>query len=163
VLWENLSDGDADNDPFIVSVRGPDHYALGHIPGAVNIPWRTVAGLENLAKLPTDRQIVVYCYTGHTGQVATTVLGALGYNVSNLKFGMMGWTEDSEVLATAHFGADAQRDYRLESAAGEGDVGPEPVQLPASGGTLFPVWLVLLAGGLSTLGSGLVLRRRWTN
>ena len=36
-LWENLSDGDPDNDPFILSVRSPQHYEIGHIPGAINI------------------------------------------------------------------------------------------------------------------------------
>ena len=100
-LFENLSDGDDSNDPLIVSVRAPEHYALGHIEGAINIPWRTIADDASLAMLPTDGSpIVVYCYTGHTGQVAATILRALGYNVQNLKFGMMGWSDNSEVVAT---------------------------------------------------------------
>ncbi|RME80636.1 MAG: rhodanese-like domain-containing protein [Caldilineae bacterium] len=98
-LFENLNDGDPDNDPFILSVRAPEHYQLGHVPGAINIPWRTIAQPENLAKLPPDRPIVVYCYTGHTGQVATTILNLLGYDAVNLKFGIMGWTLDDNVLA----------------------------------------------------------------
>ena len=53
-LFENLNDGDASNDPFVLSVRTPDHYAIGHIAGATNIYWREVAKPENLAKLPTD-------------------------------------------------------------------------------------------------------------
>jgi rhodanese-related sulfurtransferase len=166
-VWENLSDGDAENDPFILSVRSAEHYALGHIPGAVNIPWRALAKAENLAKLPTDRNIATYCYTGHTGQVSAVVLGVLGYDVSNIKYGMMGWTEDDEVLATARFGPDEQRDYRVESMAGAGGAEPapepEPAELPAAGGTLSPAWLVLLAGGFSSLGAGLVLRRRLAN
>jgi rhodanese-related sulfurtransferase len=171
-VWENLSDGDADNDPFILSVRGADHYALGHIPGAVNIPWRSVAETENLAMLPTDQNITAYCYTGHTGQVATTILGVLGYDVSNIKYGMMGWTEDDDVLATARFSPDVQRDYRLEgqaaSAQASGGAAAEssssqPTQLPTAGGSVFPAWLVLLVGGLGSLGAGLILRRRWAN
>jgi rhodanese-related sulfurtransferase len=119
-LYENLNDGDTSNDPFIVSVRGADHYALGHVPGAINIPWKNIAETDNLAKLPTDQQIVVYCYTGHTGQIATTVLNLLGYDAVNLKFGIMGWTKDDEVLATKRFGPDTdQRDYRLETEANE--------------------------------------------
>ena len=119
-LYENLNDGDASNDPFIVSVRSSDHYALGHIPGAINIPWRNIAKPESLMQLPTDRQIVVYCYTGHTGQVTQAVLGALGYDVINLKSGMMGWTKNDEVLATTRFGPDTdQRDYPLETEANE--------------------------------------------
>jgi rhodanese-related sulfurtransferase len=119
-LYELLNDGDEDNDPFVVSVRGADHYALGHIPGAVNIPWRTIAQPESLAQLPTDKQIVVYCYTGHTGQVAQAVLGTLGYDAVNLKFGIIGWTKNDEVLGTTRFGPTTdQRDYPLETEVNE--------------------------------------------
>ena len=68
------NDGDDTNDPFIVSVRAPGDYALGHIPGAINIPWKTIVDVENLKKLPTDQPIVIYCYTGHTGGLATMAL-----------------------------------------------------------------------------------------
>jgi rhodanese-related sulfurtransferase len=102
-LYENLTDGDESNDPLIVSVRAAEHYALGHIEGAINIPWKSIADPESLAMLPTDRPIVVYCYTGHTGEVAATLLRMFGYDVTNLKFGMMGWTNDDEVLATARY------------------------------------------------------------
>ncbi|GAB4542115.1 MAG: hypothetical protein Kow0063_33680 [Anaerolineae bacterium] len=163
-LWENLSDGDADNDPFILSVRKPEDYAKGHIPGAVNISLKDLAKPENLAKLPADKNIAAYCYTGHTGQIATTVLGMLGYNVSNIKYGMMGWTEDDEVLATTRFGPDTeQRDYRVESAAEmemEEAAQEEPAELPATGAAAFPVGLVGLVAGLSSLVAGLALRRR---
>ncbi len=104
-LFENLSDGDTSNDPFIVSVRAPDVYALGHIEGAINIPWKTIADPGNLAMLPTDQPIVVYCYTGHTGQVAATLLKSFGYDVQNLKFGMMGWSDDLDVVGTTPFSA----------------------------------------------------------
>ncbi len=119
-LYENLNDGDTSNDPFIVSVRKAEHYALGHIPGAINIGWKNIAETDNLAKLPKDKQIVVYCYTGHTGQIAATVLNLLGYDALNLKFGIMGWTKDDDVFAQTRFGPDtAQRDYRLETEPNE--------------------------------------------
>jgi rhodanese-related sulfurtransferase len=106
-LYENLTDGDESNDPFIVSVRAPEDYALGHIEGAVNIPWKTIADPGNLAMLPTDQPIVVYCYTGHTGQVAAALLRIFGYDVQNLKFGMMGWSDDPTVVATTPFSSAA--------------------------------------------------------
>lgn len=102
-LYENLTDGDETNDPFILSVRKPEDYAKGHIPGAYNIFWKEIVKPENLAKLPTDRQIVTYCYSGHTGEAAATFLRLLGYDVTNLKYGMMGWTDDLEVLAQEPF------------------------------------------------------------
>ena len=118
-LFTNLNDGDDSNDPFIVSVRSADHYALGHVPGAINIGWKAIAQPENLAKLPTDKQIVVYCYTGHTGQIATTVLNLLGYDAINLKFGMMGWAHDDAVLATARYDIGTSPDYAVETDVNE--------------------------------------------
>ena len=117
-LYENLNDGDADNDPFIISVRAPEDYAKGHIPGAINIPWKTIADPNNLAKIPDDQPIVVYCYTGHTGGIATTILNALGYEATNLKYGIMGWTHDDTVFGQARYDAATAPDYPVEKGAG---------------------------------------------
>jgi hypothetical protein len=65
-LFENLHDGDESNDPFLLDIRSPEDYAAAHLEGAVNIPFKTVFEVDNLAQLPTDQQIVVVCYTGHT-------------------------------------------------------------------------------------------------
>lgn len=63
----------------------------------------------------SDCHIVVYCYTGHTGQVASVAMALLGYNVVNLKYGMMGWTDDDEVLAQPRYDADTAPDYPIET------------------------------------------------
>lgn len=114
-LYENLTDGDATNDPFILSVRKPEDYAKGHVQGAYNVFWKEVAKPENLAYYPSDKPIVVYCYTGHTGQVASVAMALLGYNVVNLKYGMMGWTDDDEVLAQPRYDAATAPDYPIET------------------------------------------------
>ena len=120
-LFDVLNDGDESNDPVILSVRKPEDYAKGHIPGAINIPWTQIGDPEMLAKLPPDKPIVAYCYTGHTGQVATTLLNAMGYDATNLKFGMMGWSKDPEVVATtAVYDPATQPDYRVEGAMADG-------------------------------------------
>jgi rhodanese-related sulfurtransferase len=182
-MFENLNDGDESNDPVILSVRSPEHYAIGHIPGAINIPWTELGKAENLAKLPPDKPIVAYCYTGHTGQIATTLLNVLGYDVVNLKWGMMNWSKDSDVVATSVFDPATQADYRLEGSlageetmmaeeeeepammaeetpAAEAPAAETPAELPVSGGTPFDfTWIYLLAGsGLA--GAGLYLRRK---
>lgn len=146
-LFEILSDGDDSNDPVILSVRSPEHYAIGHIPGAINIPWKALGDPANLAKLPPDKPIVVYCYTGHTGQVATTLLNTLGYDATNLKFGMMGWSQDPDVVATKVFAPDTQADYRLEGAPAEMETAPatETPATPADEMILdfTPLWQML--------------------
>lgn len=96
-LYERLNDNDTTNNPFILSIRNPEHYELGHIPGAVNIGLKTLFSEENLAKLPYSNQIVVVCYTGHTASQATALLNALGYNATALKWGMCSWTTNSTV------------------------------------------------------------------
>lgn len=103
-LWNDcLSDGYDSTDPFIISVRSSSHYDLGHIPGAVNISWKNIADADNLQHIPTDREIVVYCYTAHTGQLATTILRSLGYDAKNLKYGIMSWTTDDAIRGSNSF------------------------------------------------------------
>jgi rhodanese-related sulfurtransferase len=117
-LYMLLNDGDAGNDPFIVSVRAASQYEKGHIPGAINIGLAALTEPDNLAKLPTDRKIVVYCYTGHTGSQATALLNLMGYDASNLKFGMTAWTKDTEI-APGRFEPEKHRmDYAFETGSG---------------------------------------------
>ncbi len=112
----NFEDGDTSNDYFIVSVRKAEDYAKGHVTGAYNIPWSQIAKPENLAKLPHEKKIVVYCYTGHTGAIAAAALGILGYDVVNLKHGIMSWTKDASVRVQQPFTEEVDcKDYELET------------------------------------------------
>lgn len=111
-LYELLNDTDAENDPFILSIRSVDHYALGHIPGAVNIPLSSLFTADNLARLPMDKQIVVYCYTGHTASQATALLNVNGYDAVCLTWGMCSWTTDEIVTVGKCYDMDtAAHDY----------------------------------------------------
>ena len=92
-----------DSEYFILSIRSAEDYAKGHIPGAVNIPFAQLAKEQSLKKLPPDKKIIVVCYTGHTASYATMFLNQLGYEAYAMKFGMMGWTSDSDVLALVPF------------------------------------------------------------
>jgi len=102
-LYAELNGGDTSNDPQIISVRSATDYAKGHIPGAINIPWKEIAKESNLKKIDPDRDVVVYCYTGHTGGIATTALNMLGYDALNLKWGITSWTKDATVRAQNAF------------------------------------------------------------
>jgi len=77
------------NDFVIVDAREKEEkYKAGHIPGAIYINFKEIAKPENLAKLPKDKEIILYCNTGHEENKALAVLRMLGYNASALKFGM---------------------------------------------------------------------------
>jgi len=89
-----LDDADPANDPQVVSVRSLAHFEAGHIPGAILVPWLQSANVEQYTKYldPTAGMIAAYCYTGHTGGVATMAFGIMGYeNARNVLYGMNGW------------------------------------------------------------------------
>lgn len=81
---------DAQSDIYILDIREPKDYAAGHIQDAHNIPFREVG--RNLDKLPTNKTIVVYCYTGQTGGQTTAALNIAGFKARSLNGGMNnGW------------------------------------------------------------------------
>jgi rhodanese-related sulfurtransferase len=45
----------------LVDVLPPDEYEDEHLPGAINIPLKTLDG-ETTRQLDRDRPVVVYCY-----------------------------------------------------------------------------------------------------
>ena len=63
----------------ILDVRRPDEYALGHIPGAINVPNETI-GSSAITELPDKNQLIlVYCRSGNRSKQAAKKLVALGY------------------------------------------------------------------------------------
>ncbi len=104
--WENNKD-----QYQILSVRTTEDYETGHVPYAINIPWTEIANEDNLRKLDPEKTIIVYCYTGHTGQIVTTLLNMLGYNAINMKYGMMDWNKS---LVDESKQWDGEADYPVE-------------------------------------------------
>ncbi|MBK8047440.1 MAG: hypothetical protein IPK16_10160 [Anaerolineales bacterium] len=84
---------------YLIDVREPAEYAEGHIPGAVNIPLRTLA--QSLDKIPQDQPVLVYCASGLRAGTATAALRTLGFdNVKAFPGGWKAWTEANETVAT---------------------------------------------------------------
>jgi len=110
-LYEVLNDGDPANDPFVLDVRKPEDYAKGHIKGAANIYFYELFKSDNLAKLPTNKPIIVACYTGHTASMSSLYLNALGYDAAALKWSMMGWSKNDDLLGTNKRFPAEQKDY----------------------------------------------------
>jgi rhodanese-related sulfurtransferase len=95
ILFENLTDGDTSDDPFIIDWRGSDDYDARHIKDAENIALGDLVARVDDGTIPTDKTIVNVCYSGQTASVATATLNLLGYDAQNLKFGMCGVTDDT--------------------------------------------------------------------
>ena len=83
------------SDFFVLDIRTAADFAKGHIAGATNVQFAAVAKPESLLLYPTDKPILVVCYTGHTASVATGILNTLGYDAWTLRFGMASWTAAS--------------------------------------------------------------------
>jgi rhodanese-related sulfurtransferase len=109
-LQMRIATGDA---PYIVSLRGAEDYAQGHIPGAVNLAF------SELTTLPKDKEILLYCYTGQSSSFGTAVLGVLDYDVQNLLYGMSGWSADPAVYVSRFDPEKDQGSYQVETTANE--------------------------------------------
>ncbi len=74
---------------FLLNYWPIAHYNLGHLNGAIQYEPRSSLKLANdLKTLPTNRTIVVYCYTGQTSAATSTILKVLGYDAKSLMFGV---------------------------------------------------------------------------
>lgn len=90
-LLERLNAGR--QDFIIVDVRSPKErtYDQGHIPGARYVALRDAAKPQTLATLPRDKDIIVYCGTGHEENKVLTVWRMLGYRAYALRWGYTSW------------------------------------------------------------------------
>ena len=130
-----LEDGDATNHPQIISVRAESAYDPGHVPGAINIPYRSVADLVNFTNLvDPGKPVVAYCYTGHTGSLSTVALGILGYKVVNLLYGMNGWSTTAPASGQlANFDTNRGWDFPLNTDLPDGVDSLEDYDPPSTG------------------------------
>jgi rhodanese-related sulfurtransferase len=163
-LFENLNDGDASNDPYIIDVRAAEVYAAGHIPGAVNISAKELFTAANLAAIPSDQPVVVGCYTGQTASQVTSALNMLGYDASNLKFGFASWSPTGKYpfdpATSPNYAYEGTGATAEAPAAAESQPATEaPATLPVSGGAAF-TWIYMLLGSGLLGGGAYVLRRK---
>lgn len=86
-LWQSV----------VVDVREPEEVALGHLPGAVNIP-RGVLEFK-IGTLPqtkeTSAPLLLYCRSGGRSALAAVQLQKLGYsNVVSMAGGFDAWSAE---------------------------------------------------------------------
>jgi rhodanese-related sulfurtransferase len=75
---------------FVIDARDRGQFAMGHIPGAVNIEWRQVLARRN--EIPKEKPVLVYCNQGTLSAQAGLALRLAGYeNVRILQGGMSEW------------------------------------------------------------------------
>ncbi len=76
----------AETPMTILDIRTAEDYAKGHVKGAVNVPWGSAIA-ENLANIPTDKPVFLYCYTGQTAGQAVVTLNVAGIEARSVNLG----------------------------------------------------------------------------
>ena len=101
LVWDNA------DDYFIINYWPEAHYLNpGHIPGSYQFtPNISLEKDEMLNLLPTDKTIVVYCYTGQTSAQVATYLTILGYEAKSLLYGTNGFAYNAPGYEAARYTA----------------------------------------------------------
>jgi rhodanese-related sulfurtransferase len=69
-----------------------------HIPGAINIPLRTLT--QHIDKIERDRPVVLYCSSGDRSAMGVVTLHLLGYdNVQRFPPSFAAWQAAGEAIA----------------------------------------------------------------
>jgi len=85
-------------DYYIINYDRRDKYESGHIPGAVRYkPGATLSIVEEMATIPADKVVVVYCGTGHNSGFVTAYLRLFGYDARTLRYGNNSFMYDKMV------------------------------------------------------------------
>jgi rhodanese-related sulfurtransferase len=88
--------------PLLAEILGPQYFAQGHLPGAVNLPLEGFGEAAARAFPDQSAAIVVYCAsdTCQNSDVAARKLQALGYqSVRVFKGGKAAWRDAGLLLA----------------------------------------------------------------
>jgi len=98
---------------YIVNYWSEAHYTWGHIAGAMQYsPKEDLKSTTFLNTLPTDKPVVIYCYTGQTSAHVAAYLKLLGYDAKTLLYGVNGMAYDN--MPANKFVADTEiHDYEL--------------------------------------------------
>jgi rhodanese-related sulfurtransferase/predicted transcriptional regulator len=83
----------------VLDVRPEDEFALGHLPGAVNIPLKALEA--RLSELDPSREIVAYCRGPYCvlSYEAVAALRARGFKARRLQDGFPEWRADGLPVA----------------------------------------------------------------
>ena len=78
--------------PVVLDVRSPQEYRMGHVPGALNIPYTELAAQLPRLEQMKQSEVVVYCEVGARARYADRLLRGAGFSqVRRLRGDMAGW------------------------------------------------------------------------
>lgn len=99
IQWREI--GTLTPETLCIDVRTRDEFAMGSIPGFVNIPLDELR--EHLGELPHERPVVVSCAVGLRGYLASRILSQHGFaDVRNLSGGYATWRAATAPIPEPH-------------------------------------------------------------
>lgn len=82
----------SDSEYLLLDVREVEEFAVGRIPGAINIPLSELEA--RLAEVEKDKPIVLVCRTGGRSAMAAQFMAFHGYkDLFNVNGGTLGWAQ----------------------------------------------------------------------
>ena len=87
----------------ILDIRTPEEFASGYIPGAINLNFYDKDFLTQVKNsLPKDTPVALYCRSGKRSAEAANSLRGLGYDVIELRGGILAWEEGRLPVTTSN-------------------------------------------------------------
>ncbi|MDW7649905.1 MAG: rhodanese-like domain-containing protein [Bacillota bacterium] len=81
---------------YVLDIRREEDFVEGHIEHSVHSAWAKAGDV--LETLPTNRPVVVACYSGQTAGQTVGVLRLLGFDAKSLLYGVReGWVKRAEL------------------------------------------------------------------
>ena len=87
---------DTEEGYIILDVREQDEYDVGHIPGAILIPYTQIEDKADEMLPDKDQLILVYCRSGRRSKIAAEALVELGYTNIKEFGGIIDWPYEVE-------------------------------------------------------------------
>ena len=80
---------------MVIDARTQEAYSRGHVPGAINLPWREIDS-SSTAAMPKDKVLVTYCdgMQCNASTKAAMRLATLGFRVKEMLDGIQGWKRE---------------------------------------------------------------------
>lgn len=85
----------------LLDVRTPEEYKNGHLTQAVNIDWNGGNFLEEASKLDPGKPVFIYCLSGGRSHAAAKALRKKGFEVYEMKEGLLKWRADNLPVTSA--------------------------------------------------------------
>lgn len=89
----------ADSNVVLLDVRTQSEFDEGHLKGAILIDVKTDSFMMAARdRLPKEKIVAVYCRSGRRSVAAAERLAADGYQVVNLKGGILSWKQEGKEI-----------------------------------------------------------------